>query len=90
MTGSIKLSFLNARSIKTVKSGSNEFFSLKTMIECNEPDLMLINEMWLNKTVLDTELFLNGYDMFRKDRLVGRGGGIIFYFKTELLYVIED
>ena len=40
-----------------------------------------ITESWANKYIVDVELALTGYVMFRKDRQ-GRGGsGVILYIK---------
>ena len=61
-------------------------------------DIVCISETHLNKNILDSELFINGYKFFRKDRnfdihaeeLINvsdefsNGGGSIIYFKDSL------
>ena len=42
---------------------------------------MLFNETWLDDTVMDSELYVNGFNFFRRDRPTGRGGGILVYYK---------
>ena len=39
----------------------------------------------MNDTVNDNELIISGYDFYRKDRVKGRGGGILMYVKSSLI-----
>lgn len=49
------------------------------------PDIIGVTESWSTSAVLDSELALGGYDLFRKDRPVDReGGGVLLYVKNEL------
>ena len=41
-------------------------------------------ETWLNSTVLDKELQIDGYNFFRRDR-GSRGGGVLMYFKSNFV-----
>ena len=41
-----------------------------------------ITESWANKDIVDAELALTGYAMFRKDRRERRGGGVIYILKN--------
>ena len=43
-----------------------------------------ITESWANKDIVDAELALTGYVMFRKDRRERRGGGVILYIKESI------
>ena len=47
-----------------------------------------ITETWANKDIVDAELALTGYVMFRKDRRERRGGGVVLYI-TEFIQVYE-
>ncbi len=38
-------------------------------------DVIIISESWLNKTILDKEISLTGYNVFRADRPKRGGGG---------------
>ena len=40
-----------------------------------------ITESWANKDITDAQLGLEGYVMFRKDRMGRRGGGVLLYVK---------
>ena len=50
-----------------------------------ERDIIRITESWANDKLLDAELSLNGYLMFRNDRNTGnKGGGVLLYAKYNL------
>ncbi len=45
-------------------------------------DVIIISESWLNKTILDKEISITGYNVFRADRPKrGGGGGVVIYIK---------
>ena len=49
------------------------------------PDIIGVTESWAKPSILDSELALAGYDLFRKDRPVDReGGGVLLYIRSEL------
>ena len=47
------------------------------MVADIEPDIIGITESWAHKDMVDAELMLPGYVMFRKDRQERMGGGVI-------------
>ena len=49
-----------------------------------QPDIIGITESWANDKILDAELSLNGYVMFRNDRNTGNKGGVLLYTKYNL------
>ena len=40
-------------------------------------DIVCLSETWLNADVLDHEILPTGYNVYRKDRPVKRGGGVL-------------
>ena len=46
-----------------------------------EPDIPVLTESWLKKSISDAEVAINNYTLFRIDR-VGRGGGVAVYIKS--------
>ena len=44
-----------------------------------KPDIIGITESWANNDITDAELGLEGYVMFKKDRMGRRGGGVLLY-----------
>ena len=64
----------------------NKLDDLVVVVEACRPDVIGISETWATAEVLDSELGLDGYVMFREDRkncAAARGGGV-------LLYVLES
>ena len=54
------------------------------MADDTQPDIIGITETWTKPDMGDAEFGLAGYKMFRKDRLVKRGGGVMLYFKEHI------
>ena len=74
----IKCVCLNARSIINKKT------ELNIMVDAIKPHIIGITESWANKDITDAELGLEGYVMFRKDRIGRRGGGVLLYIKDTI------
>ena len=72
----IKCVCLNARSIINLKD------ELNIMVDDIKPHIIGITESWANNDITDAELGLEGYAMFRKDRM-GRRGGVLLYIKDK-------
>ena len=69
---------LNARSILNKKS------ELDIMVDEIKPHIIGITESWANNDLTYAELGLEGYVMFRKDRMERRGGGVLLYIKETI------
>ena len=69
---------LNARSIINKKT------ELNIMVDDIKPHIIGIPESWANNYITDAELGLEGYVMFRKDRMGGKGGGVLLYIKDTI------
>ena len=54
------------------------------MVADIDPHVIGLTESWANKDIVDAELALTGYVMFRKDRRERRGGGVILYIKESI------
>ena len=74
----LKCVSLNARSIMNKKS------ELNIIVNDSDPHIIGITESWANKDITDAELGLEGYVMFRKDRMGRRGGGVLLYVKDTI------
>lgn len=57
---------------------------LRERIQLEEVDLIGITESWANDYVNDAELYIEGFNMFRKDRCKSKGGGLLLYVNTRL------
>ena len=74
----IKCVCLNARSIINKKD------ELNIMVDDIKPHIIGLTESWANNDITDAELGLEGYAMFRKDRMGRRGGGVLLYSKDTI------
>ena len=54
------------------------------MVDNIKPHIIGITESWANKDITNAELGLEGYVMFRKDRIGRRGGGVLLYIKDTI------
>ena len=77
-TEEIKCVCLNDRSIINKKD------ELNIMVDDIKPHIIGITETWANNDITDAELGLEGYAMFRKDRMGRRGGGVLLYIKDNI------
>ena len=68
------------------------FDELRVFMSNSKIDLLTINETKLDLTIDDTELYLPGFELIRKDSVRnGRnGGGVCFYVRCNLNYKIRD
>ena len=69
---------LNARSIINKKT------ELNIMVDDIKPHIIGITESWANNDITNAEMGLEGYVMFRKDRIGRRGGGVLLYIKDTI------
>ena len=62
----------------------NKKDELNIMVEDIKPHIIGITETWASNDITDAELGLEGYAMFRKDRMGRRGGGVLLYIKENI------
>ena len=68
----------------------NKKSELNIMVNDSDPHIIGITESWANKDITDAELGLEGYVMFRKDRMGRRGGGVLLYVKDTIYTSIRN
>ena len=76
----IKVSHLNIRSLKN----RDHLIQLRLLACEKNFDILALSESWLSSTATNAEVELEGYKLFRQDRLKKRGGGVCVYIKTSL------
>ena len=79
----IKCVCLNARSI------INKNTELTIMVDDIKPHIIGITESWANNDITDAELGLQGYVMFRKNRMGTRGGVLLYIKETIPAYEVQ-
>jgi exonuclease III len=74
----LKVMYFNAQSIINKR---NEF---EVLVDEYKPDIIGISETWANDQILEAELRLDGYYIFRRDRVGKRGGGVLLYVANSI------
>ena len=75
----LKVAHLNIRSL------FNKFEEIKHILCKSQLDILCLTETWLDNTITDNELYINGYKIERRDRN-RTGGGVMMYIKEHLNY----
>ena len=52
--------------------------------ELQQFDVISLTETWLDNTISDDEIIFNGFNLFRRDRVNDRHGGVCVFVKREL------
>ena len=87
-----KILVLNAKSIR------NNVFDLQALLLTVRVDIVALTETSLDDDFQDSELHLNDYNVFRKDKFYRRGGGVLLairdqisnYVVTNYEFLVED
>ena len=76
---------VNARSIVNIDKRAE----LEIYMDKEKPAILAITESWAKETIQNSEIELDGYVMFRRDREQrtgrGRGGGVLLYVRDNLI-----
>ena len=59
---------------------------LENLLVYSNSDFLGLTETWLTSSSADALVVMPGYDVFRKDRDQGRGGGVLLYMKSTIKY----
>jgi len=63
----------------------NKLDILRATVLDLDPDVIGITESWSHESILDSELAISGFQLFRCDRTTGnRGGGVLLYVRENL------
>ena len=63
----------------------NKRDELLLLVEKLDPDIIGISESWCGDSVLDGEVHMQGYNLYREDKkLTATGGGLLLYFRDNL------
>ena len=61
---------------------ANKMDDLSVVVATHNPSVACISESWLNDNISDVSVQLSGYNLFRKGRACGNGGGVALYILT--------
>ncbi|CAB4016984.1 Hypothetical predicted protein [Paramuricea clavata] len=76
----LKLAHLNILSLRNTA----HFLQLKELVRTNRIDVFTISETWLNTTITNKKLKIDGYKLHRLDRLYKKGGGVCAYVRKNI------
>ncbi|CAB4018277.1 Hypothetical predicted protein, partial [Paramuricea clavata] len=76
----LKLVPLNIRSLKN----NAHFLELRKFTKFNKIDVLTVSETWLNTSVTNKEIEIEGYKLHRLNRLHKKGGGVCAYIRKDI------
>lgn len=76
----LKTVHLNIRSLRN----RTHYLQLIDFATSNKIDVLTISETWLNTTVTNIEIKIDGYNVYRLDRLHKKGGGVCAYIRDNI------
>ena len=79
-SSSLEIIHLNIQSLRN----RAHLTELKELVNTRKSDIVTISETWLNTTITSAEVKIEGYKLFRMDRLHKQGGGVCAYVRKEL------
>jgi hypothetical protein len=75
-----KLVHLNIRSLRNTA----HLTQLKEFLSKTKTEALTLSETWLNTTITNAEIYIEGYTLYRQDRLNKRGGGVCAYIRNDI------
>ncbi len=57
---------------------------IKIWVNTTNADIIVLSETWLKKSITDDLIYIDGYKVYRTDR-VGKGGGVAIYVKSKFV-----
>ena len=90
MMSKVQLPFqcLNVRGLK-LKSNRVKVDTIADMLNVNNSVGIMLTETWLEDSILDAEIQIQGYDLFRADRIGRKCGGVATYLNSDLNCKLE-
>ena len=76
----LRIAHLNVRSIKN----RNHLIQVRELMKDRNYDILALSESWLNSTVTNAEVEIEGFKLTRLDRLGKTGGGVCVYSKSSI------
>ena len=76
----LRVAHLNTRSLKN----RSHIVQMRELMRKKNYDVLAVSESWLNSTVTNAEIEMEGYKLQRLDRLDKTGGGVCVYIRAAL------
>lgn len=79
----LKLAHINAQSL-TPGSRSTKFDEIRNLFNDSIIDIIGVSETWLSACVASNCVGIHGFNIYRNDRIIRRGGGVCLYISNKL------
>ncbi|CAB3981754.1 Hypothetical predicted protein [Paramuricea clavata] len=76
----LKIVHVNIRSLRN----TDHLIQVREFAKSENIDVLTISETWLNSTVTNKEITIDGYKLHRLDRLHKKGGGVCLYIRNDI------
>ena len=73
-----------------VRSILNKISEFRILFKRKRLSIIAFTETWLNNSINDEEIEIDGYKIIRHDRSSGSGGGVCFYIRNDIAFNIMD
>ena len=70
--------------LTNIQSIRNKVSEFQHLIDLHKPAIIGVTESWCDSMITDAEISLAGYSLSRKDRSMGKGGGVLLYTHESL------
>jgi exonuclease III len=64
-----------------------KFEEISHIVVSTNIDVLCLTETWLDESVFDSDILIDGFTLFRKDRCERSGGGVAIYIKNDINFV---
>ncbi|KAI8114821.1 hypothetical protein CVS40_12852 [Lucilia cuprina] len=82
-SSNLNIAHLNAQSIIPIGNPA-KMDEIRNIFRNSNVDVVGVSETWLRESVPDGAILIDGYRVYRNDRVVRRGGGVCLYVKNTL------
>lgn len=73
-----------------VRSLSNKITEFRDYLDACDYDVVCVTETWLHGDIPDTAVNITGYNIVRRDRRDGRGGGVCVYVRSSIQFTLME
>jgi hypothetical protein len=76
--------------LSNVMSLSPKIDEVREVIRCGNYEFVSLVETWLQSHIHDNIIYIQGYNLIRRDRVEGTHGGVCVYIKDSIAFTVLD
>ena len=73
-----------------IRSILYKIHELRVLLSENRISVIAITETWLNSSINDEEVYIDGYSILRRDRAGDHGGGVCLYIRSDIAFNVRE